>query len=375
MIMILEDNNWVSLAKHLNMSTLLPGESRVAVFQGPGKGFSIETFSIPRLKPGELLVKVNLCTVCGSDLHTYLGHRPGPVPGALGHEIAGRLIAAGLGFEETDYNRRPLSPGDRITWLLYSFNPADPMSQKGYPQKSAGMFKYGHEPITPENALHTGFADYIILKPGTPVFKIPPSLSNLVATPVNCTLATAMAAVRLTGGVFGKKVAVFGCGMLGYYTMAISNVMGASTVLAVDANPDRLKNAKRFGANMSVLFNDLKKEAFDVVFEMSGAPEAMQKAAGMLGIGGIAVFAGASFPQKDFRLNGETIVRNLITIRGVHNYLPEDLDNSLKFMVNHNKRFPFSELIEVIFSLDQINEAFSYAISQKPVRIAINPNE
>jgi len=357
------------------MKESLPKESRVAVFQGPGKGFDIETFAIPDLKPGELLVKVNLCTICGSDLHTFQGTRSGPVPGALGHEIAGRLVASGLGFENLDYNRNSLSPGDRITWLLYAFNPADPMSQKGYPQKSAGMFKYGHEAISAKDALHSGFADYIILRPGTPVFRIPPSLSNLVATPINCTLATAMAAVRMTEGLFGKKVAVVGCGMLGYYAMSISSVLGAASITALDINSERLKRAKSFGATKTMPFGAQNKETFDVIFEMSGDPAAMQWAVSSLAIGGITIFAGAAFPANDFAINGEKIVRNLLTIKGIHNYIPEDLANSLKFLSTHHKRFPFSELVELIFSLDQINEAFNYAISQKPVRIAINPNE
>lgn len=357
------------------MEVSIPVQSKVAVFQGPGKGFTIEHFPIPSLKSGELLVKISLCTVCGSDLHTFTGRRAGPAPGALGHEISGRLVAAGPDTRMLDYGDTPLVPGDFITWLLYTFDPDDPLSKMGYPQKSARMFKYGHEAITPEDALHSGFAEYIILRSGTPVFRIPDSLSVLLATPVNCTLATAMAAVRLSGGLKGKRVAVYGCGMMGYYSMAIARTFGAATVTAVDTNAERLLRARDFGSDTGYLFGQEGKETYDVVFEMSGSPQAMSKAVQVLRIGGIAVFAGAAFPQEDFALNGERIVRNLLTIRGIHNYLPEDLNASIAFLSGHYSNFPFEGLVEKTFPIDRINEAFEYALNQKPVRIAINPNE
>jgi len=313
--------------------------------------------------------------VCGSDLHTFTGRRAGPAPGALGHEISGRIVDAGPDTRMLDYADTPLATGDFITWLLYAFDPDDPLSKMGYPQKSAGMFKYGHEAITPEDALHSGFAEYIILRPGTPVFRIPESLSILLATPANCTLATAMAAVRLSGDLKGKRVAVYGCGMMGYYSMAIARTFGASTVTAIDTNPKRLIRSRDFGSGIGYLFGQEGEETYDVVFEMSGSPQAMSRAVEVLKIGGTAVFAGAAFPQEDFTLNGERIVRNLLTIRGIHNYLPEDLNASIAFLSNNFRKFPFDSLVEKTFSIDRINEAFEYALGRKPVRIAINPNE
>lgn len=357
------------------MNASLPVLSKVAVFQGPGKGFTIEHFPIPSLKSGEFLVKISLCTVCGSDLHTFTGRRAGPAPGALGHEISGRLVAAGPDTRLQDANQVIMEPGDLLTWLLYTFDPDDPMSKMGFPQKSAKMFKYGHEAITPDDALHSGFAEYIILRPGTPVYRLPESMSVLLATPANCTLATAMAAIRLAGGLAGKRVAVYGCGMMGYYAMAIARIAGAATVTAIDTSPDRLLRARDFGSDTGYLFSEENKESYEVVLEMSGDPKAMSRAVTMLRIGGVAVFAGAAFPQEDFTLNGERIVRNLLTIKGIHNYLPEDLNASLEFLSKYGKNFPFAGLVEKTFPLDQINEAFEYALNRKPVRIAINPNE
>ena len=60
---------------------------RAAVFHAPGVPQQIRTLALPVLGPGELLVRVACCTVCGSDLHTYQGRRPTPTPTVLGHNM------------------------------------------------------------------------------------------------------------------------------------------------------------------------------------------------------------------------------------------------------------------------------------------------
>ena len=58
--------------------------------------FSFEKFSIPeKINPSEAIVKISLTTICGSDVHTWLGHRPFPTPAILGHEIVGKIVKLG----------------------------------------------------------------------------------------------------------------------------------------------------------------------------------------------------------------------------------------------------------------------------------------
>jgi D-arabinose 1-dehydrogenase-like Zn-dependent alcohol dehydrogenase len=64
----------------------LPDKMRASVFVAPKRPLELRSFPRPRLAPGETLVQVTCCTLCGSDLHTYLGNRPGPAPSILGHE-------------------------------------------------------------------------------------------------------------------------------------------------------------------------------------------------------------------------------------------------------------------------------------------------
>jgi threonine dehydrogenase-like Zn-dependent dehydrogenase len=64
---------------------------KIAVYDAPNAPFVLRDFPLRAPKPGEVLVKVRMCTICRSDIHSYLGHRPNPTPGVLGHEIIGTI--------------------------------------------------------------------------------------------------------------------------------------------------------------------------------------------------------------------------------------------------------------------------------------------
>jgi alcohol dehydrogenase len=351
-------------------------EAKVAVFMGPKKGFEIQNIEIPELKGREILVKVEACTLCGSDIHTYKGRRGGDVPGALGHEICGRIEQFGAQASRNDYSRIQLKKGDRITWLLYSYKQSDPLSQKGFPQKSKNMFKYGHELITANNTFHTGFAEYIILRPGTTIHKVGNSISSELASTLNCGLATCFAAKRVSVlKPEDNRVAVMGSGLLGLYMMTILKQHGVEHVTAVDVDTERLENAKFYGVDETILFDDLQDFQFDLVFEMSGRQEAMQKALQMLGIGGRLILVGGTYTQPDIQLNGEELIRNLNTITGIHNYIPDDLQNAVDFLDSCYNLYPFEKLIEKKFPLKEVDLAFEYAEENRPVRVVVCPDE
>jgi alcohol dehydrogenase len=315
-----------------------------------------------------------MCTVCGSDLHTFAGRRPGPVPGALGHEIIGTIEAFGPGKNLKDLSGKALKPGDRITWLMYAFDPEDPVAQKGFPQKSRFLFKYGHEAITDDDALHSGFAEYLIIRKGTAVCKIPDVIPDPVATPINCALATSMAAIRLSNPEPDDQIAVFGCGLLGLYIISFLKSAGFESIYAIDLKNERLEVARKMGASGTLIFPCQPPHKFHIIYEMSGTTEAMELAANFLHIGGTAIYAGATFPQPEIRLSGEIIVRNILTIKGIHNYQPDDLRNAVEFISKYHTFFPFSNLVERIYPLHEINQAFKFALEKQPVRIAIVPH-
>ena len=86
---------------------------RAVVCDAPNTPFQVREFQVRDVNPDEVLVRVTMSTICRSDIHSYLGHRPNPFPGILGHEIIG--IIEQLGTEVClDLRGDTLSLGDRI---------------------------------------------------------------------------------------------------------------------------------------------------------------------------------------------------------------------------------------------------------------------
>jgi putative phosphonate catabolism associated alcohol dehydrogenase len=349
--------------------------------------FESHTLEIPALKQGEILVKILFTTICRSDLNTFLGKRKEKNPTILGHEAVGIVVHLDVSDGLVDLKGNVLKPGDRITWAIYASDPLDPLSVKGIPQKARGLFKYGHEQISDDNQLHGGLSTHIILRKNTPVVLLSESLSLYSAALINCAVATVAGAIRLCGSVENKIVVINGAGMLGLVACAMAKSGKATSVIAIDHDKNRLERAESFGASMQWLPDDetgnyISLEtgqsvniSADIVIDFTGNPAAMANSLALLGIGGIAVWVGATYPQPPVQLNAEKLVRNLWTIRGLHNYNQDDLLSAVGFMENYDRLYRFDELINRDCSIANITEGFSRAISQNHFRIGFEFNQ
>ena len=83
------------------------------IFNGANKPLTEKTFSIPeKINHDEAIVKISLATICGSDVHTWLGHRPFPTPSILGHEMVGKIVKLGKNLK-SDFNGKKLLYGKK----------------------------------------------------------------------------------------------------------------------------------------------------------------------------------------------------------------------------------------------------------------------
>lgn len=357
-------------------------KAQVMVFLTANEPFQQHEIVIPQIASHEVLIKIDYTTICTSDLHTFFGRRKSPAPSILGHEIMGTVEALGNEIS-LDYTGKPIQIGDRITWMVYAYNPCCSMAQKGFPQKSENLYKYGHEEFRGDNkTLNGGFASHCILKKGTKLFVLPKDIPNHIAAPVNCTHATISGALRIsTENLINKTCLVVGAGMLGLSACAQLASKGASKIIILDIDQKRLENAKQFGAthvalinpnSNNVIFGAENLQSIDLAIETSGNPKSIELALASLGIGGVLTLVGSIFKQDDFSLNGEHIVRNLLTIQGLHNYIPEDLKNAIEFIQENYAKYPFHELVEAEFPLENLAEAFNFANQSKAFRVGIN---
>ncbi len=358
--------------------------SRAVIFTAPQAPLELRSMARPCLGAGELLVRVSMCTLCASDLHSYRGARSVEVPTVLGHEIIGVIEEIGEGPQRCDLKGRALAIGDRVTWCIAASCGDCFFCREGLPQKCVCVFKYGHAAIAPEHELCGGLAEHCHLTANTGVLSVPEELPDAVACPANCATATVAAALRTAGGLAGRVVCVHGAGMLGLTACAMARESGAEVVVC-DTDPSRLALASHFGVSEVVTMTDGTEalrgilaemtdgRGADVGFEMSGAPSAVSALIETLRIGGLGVLVGSVSPADPVRLAAEDLVKRSLTLRGVHNYAPEDLAVAIDFLELFHHRYPFAELVTPAFSLDEIEAAFGHALSGKDLRVAIAP--
>ena len=163
------------------MRTML--SARAVVFEKPGRPLVMREFPVPDLGPGEALVRISCCTVCGSDLHTFRGDRETAVPTVLGHEIVGVVASLASDSPPVDVAGVPLRVGQRVVWSVAASCGQCFFCTHELPQKCSSLFKYGHEPLAPGRELCGGFAELCLLVRGTVVVPVPGVLSDLVAAP------------------------------------------------------------------------------------------------------------------------------------------------------------------------------------------------
>lgn len=364
--------------------TALPEFVRAAVFHRP-LDITMERFRPPILNEGDVLARILCATICGSDLHTYYGHRTSPAPSVLGHEMVGEIVtipSAGL----VDMRGVPLFPGDRISWSIVWSCGLCFYCTRDLPAKCERLMKFGHERITPSNTLTGGFADLCWLPAGTAIYKVPRHLPDAVAAPANCATATVACVFRDAGDVRGARIVVIGAGMLGLTACAMAAVIGAASVVAIDIEPHRLQRALDFGAVVGIdgslpcqeLIASVRRvtsgRGADLVLEFSGAPEAIETGWQLLRTGGRMIMVGATFPSRPVEIPADQIVRRVLGISGIHNYRPSDLGDALSFLSDYGCQFPFASLVEETFPLSRIQEAFDFSRNLRPLRVAVRPD-
>jgi alcohol dehydrogenase len=359
--------------------------ARAVVFSGPGHPLDVVPFSVPDPGPGELLVRTTLCTLCRSDLHTHAGRRTEPVPTVLGHEVVGRIEAFGPGHPSTDAGGRPARTGDRVTWSITTGCGTCYFCRADLPQKCSRLVKFGHRPIDGGPPVGGGLSESVVLPPGTVWYRVPDEIDDAVAAPANCSTATAAGLVRHAGDVSGRTVLILGAGVLGVTTAAMARTAGAATVLVAEPIPDLRERARLFGATDTVS-SDLDDVAravaaatdgrgADVVVELAGTAASARTALGTARVGGTVLLAGTVAPTPAVPLDPEAVVRRMLTIRGVHNYHPRDLESALSFLAGPGRAFPFDRLVVARYPLAEAERAFATAHTSPGYRIAVVPGE
>jgi alcohol dehydrogenase len=338
---------------------------------------------------GEVLVKVAAAGLCHSDLSVIDGNRIRPTPMALGHEASGVVVEVGP-------NVTTLAPGDHVVMVFVpscghcvpcaSGRPA--LCEPGAAANTNGTLLSGaHRLSVNGQPIHhhlgvSAFAEYATVSERSLV-KIDPSFDLTMAALFGCAVLTGVGAVVNTGQVPpGAKVAVIGLGGVGLCSLLGAKVSGASQIIAIDLQDDKLALAKELGATHTVnaaaadavqQIRDLSHGGVDFAFEMAGSVPALQLAWDITTRGGTTVTAGLPHPDKRLSIPPVALVAEERTLKGsyVGTCIPSrDLPRYMSLY--EQGMLPVQWLLTEVITLDDINLGFENLATGKAIRQVVS---
>jgi threonine dehydrogenase-like Zn-dependent dehydrogenase len=342
----------------------------------------IRTYPLPaELEPGAVLLRMIASGICGTDKHTFRGEtvqyagtameRSTPFPIIQGHENVGVVEAVGPGGALA-HDASALQVGDRVVPAPNRACGTCHPCLRGFPYfLCRNLENYGNSlSCAAPPHLFGGWAEYLYLKPGTAVFRVPDELPSDVAVLTEIFAVThsleRAAALRRPGGFRpGDSVAVVGVGSLGMAHLIKAALMGAGEVIAVDRSGRRLALADHLAAARTVLdggqghaadaiaaVRDLTGgEGVDVVVNATGFPGSFASALGMVRDGGTVLEVGAFVDMGAESVNPAEICGRNLTIMGTGG---EDLPayaGTLALLARHRHAIPFAEMVSHRFPI------------------------
>jgi len=283
---------------------------RAVVARAKGEPVTIETIEVPDPGPGEVLVAVQACGVCHTDLHYREGAINDDFPFLLGHEAAGVVEEVGDGVTEVE-------TGDFVVLNWRAVCGRCRSCERGRPwycfatHNATSRMTLDGEELSP--ALGIGaFAEKTVVAAGQAT-RVNPAVRPEVAGLIGCGVMAGLGAAMNTGGVGrGDSVAVFGCGGVGDAAIEGSRLAGAHTIIAVDIDPRKLEWAREFGATHTV--NSAEEDpveairaltggnGVDVAIEAVGLPVTYEQAFYSRDLAGTVVLVGVPNPEMRIEL-------------------------------------------------------------------------
>lgn len=354
------------------------------VLRDPGR-LALVDKPVPRPGVAEVLVRIDACAICATDLDVISHGSPASIQGGPpfntnftpGHEYMGTVAAVGPTVDE-------YAVGERVAVEIHAgCGRCDRCREGMYTAclnygRNYGEYSKGHR----ANGFTTdgGFAQYAINHVNTLV-RVPKDLSDELATLI-VTAGTATYGLDVLGGlVAGQALVVTGAGPIGLMVVAVAKALGAAPVMLTDIREDRLTIGTRMGAD--VVINASREAAVDAVrranggrgveyvFECSGAPNAVDEAIRMVNRGG-RVCLGA-FAHHPVTVDIGYVVANNIYLYGIRGEGKSAVRRAASLMAQG--RIDASPVHTHTFALDELPTGLRYARDRidGAIKVVITP--
>jgi 2-desacetyl-2-hydroxyethyl bacteriochlorophyllide A dehydrogenase len=315
---------------------------RAGVFRGAGR-IDVEEVPDPSAGPGDVLLEVAACGVCGSDLHAWTSGPDDPTGHVMGHEFAGTVLD--VGAEVTG-----IRPGDRLTGL-----PIQPCGACERCRAGLGHLCAVWTTRSIAFGLPGAFAERLRIpdaRLGHNVHRLPDGLPTEHGALVE-PFAVAVHAVRRAPVRAGAPALVLGLGPIGLHAGQALRAAGADPVFGLDRSPARLAVAEQLGLVPVADAADLPT-GVDVVIEASGAPALVERALAATAPGGTVVLV--ALYHRAVAFDAMLAVQREVTVRGSANVTPQDFRDALDLLATG--RAQVAPLISHRLPLAGIAEAF-----------------
>jgi threonine dehydrogenase-like Zn-dependent dehydrogenase len=369
---------------------------RAAVLTEFGKPLEIREYpEASNLAPGEALVRVEMAGICGTDVHLWLGQLAIPLPVILGHETVGRIERIGTPSPDAtaevtafqsrdsmersaaglpkDWRGQPLSVGDRVCWASsIACGECFYCRVKNQPTRCLTRKAYGISYNADEAPhLRGGYAQKILLRAGTAIFRLPENLETEAVVGAGCALTTAIHGIERAPIVWGDTVVIQGTGPVGLASLAVAREAGAGRIIVTGGPPHRLALAREFGADVVIDVDSVKdldsrrKQVLqetsgygaDVVIECVGHPDAVNEGIEYCRDGGKFLVLGQYANAGNISFNPHTITRKQLQVIGSWGFEPRHVDRALSLLERSEWKHRFARQITHRFPLEQANEA------------------
>ena len=296
------------IAAASSLDLRIPKTMQALVKARPEAGAELREVPVPHPDPGEVLIRLEAVSLCGTDLHIYRwdpwaqGRLGKYLPRIFGHEMAGRVVAHGSGTGAVPLGTRVAAETHLVDWTCYQ-------CRTGREHVCANLRILG---VDADGA----FAEYMVLpeRNAWPSEGLSPEVAAIQEPMGNAVFAT------FVEDITTASVAVLGCGPIGLMAIAICRFAGASRVFATDVMPHRREMAARMGSDCVLdaagdVVEEIRRETggtgVDVVLEMSGAEAAIHQAFEMTTNGGRVSLLGLPSRPVTLDLNDAIIFRGL----------------------------------------------------------------
>lgn len=360
-------------------------ETRAAVLTAVNEPLELTTIRVDDPEPHEVRLAVTNVGLCHSDLHYMTGTVPTDLPVVVGHEVAGVVEAVGSAVES-------LRPGDRVTGALTpscgrcvnceSGRSTQCLRLDDVRRRQRPAFEtIDGRPIERLAAIGA-FSQHVLMRENALV-KLPDDVPLHVGCLLSCCIVTGVGAVFRAAQVRpGSTVAVIGCGGVGSAIVQGARLAGASVIVAIDLDEDRLKAARTYGATHVINgaegdtveeLHRLLGDGVDYAFEAVGSARTAQTALALLRPTGTACLVGIapvgteiSVPALDFFFQEKRLIGSYMGSGQAR----EDIAQFSRLY--QQGRLLLDEMVTRVLPFAEINDGFEEMKSGEVTRIVVD---